>query len=76
MPVGSIDGVEPDGKGGYFVADWVKRGLFRASAGGKATRLLPLADGSADLGTLPGQGVVLVPMSADSTLVVCRVHWT
>jgi hypothetical protein len=72
-PVGNIDGVEPDGKGGYFVADWVKGGLFHATAEGKATRLLPLAPGSADLGSVPGQGLVLVPMSADGTLLAYRV---
>lgn len=71
-PVGNIDGVEPDGKGGYFVTDWVTGGLFRTTADGKATRLLPLAHGSADLGTIPGQGLVLIPMAADGSLLAYR----
>jgi hypothetical protein len=53
--------------------DWVEGGLFHATAEGKATRLLPLAPGSADLGSVPGQGLVLVPMSADGTLLAYRV---
>jgi hypothetical protein len=30
-PVGNFDGVEPDGKGGYLVTDWVSGGLFHGS---------------------------------------------
>ena len=37
-PAGNLDGVEPDGKGGYFVTDWMSGGLFRFTADGKATR--------------------------------------
>jgi sugar lactone lactonase YvrE len=60
-PVGNLDGVEPDGKGGYFVTDWVKGGLFHVTGDGKATALLPLGHGSADLGTGP-DGILIIPM--------------
>src|SRR3954469_25308279 len=46
-PVGNLDGIEPDGKGGYFATDWVSGGLFHLSDTGKATHLLPLNKGSA-----------------------------
>ena len=30
-PAGNFDGVEPDGKGGYLVTDWVSGGLFQVA---------------------------------------------
>lgn len=72
-PVGNLDGVEPDGKGGYLVTDWVKGVLFRVAADGKATKLISLKPGSADLGTIPGEGVALIPMMQDGTLVAYHV---
>ena len=71
-PVGNLDGVEPDGKGGYLVTDWVKGGLFRIAGDGKATPLLPLKHGSADLGTGP-DGIVIIPMMMDDMVVAYKV---
>lgn len=70
---GNLDGVVPDGKGGYFVTDWVNGGLFHVLAEGKATRLLPLKQGSADLGTGPAGSFVVVPMMMDGTVLAYRV---
>jgi DNA-binding beta-propeller fold protein YncE len=71
-PVGNIDGVAPDGRGGYFISDWIKGGLLHATATGTATPLLPLAPGIADLENVPAQGFLLIPMSADGTLLAYR----
>lgn len=71
--VGNLDGVEPDGKGGYLVTDWMKGGLFRIARDGTATRLLPLKAGSADLGTGP-DGIVIIPMMKDGTVLAYRVE--
>jgi sugar lactone lactonase YvrE len=71
--VGNLDGVVPDGKGGHLVTDWVSGGLFHLPAEGKATRLLPLKQGSADLGAGPGEGLVLIPMMMDGTVLAFRV---
>ena len=71
-PVGNLDGVEPDGKGGYLVTDWVKGGLFRIAGDGKATPLLPLKHGSADVGTEP-DGIVIIPMIMDGMVVAYKV---
>jgi sugar lactone lactonase YvrE len=71
-PVGNPDGVEPDGKGGYFVTDWMKGGLFRIARDGTTTRLLPLKPGSADLGTGP-DGIVIIPMMKDGTVLAYKV---
>jgi DNA-binding beta-propeller fold protein YncE len=72
MLTGKLDGVVPDGKGGHLVTDWVNGGLFRVTATGEATRLLPLKQGSADLGTGP-DGLVLIPMMMEGTLLAYRV---
>jgi DNA-binding beta-propeller fold protein YncE len=69
---GKLDGVVPDGKGGYLVTDWVNGGLFRATTQGESARLLPLKQGSADLGTGPG-GLVLIPMMMEGTLLAYRI---
>jgi sugar lactone lactonase YvrE len=71
-PAGNLDGVEPDGKGGYLVTDWMSGGLFRFASDGKGTRLLPLKPGSADLGVGP-DGLVVIPMMMDGTVVAYKV---
>ena len=71
--VGNLDGVVPDGAGGHLVTDWVSGGLFHLPAGGGAARLLPLKQGSADLGTGPGEGLVLIPMMMDGAVLAYRV---
>ena len=66
-------GFEPDGAGGWLTTDWISGGLFRIDGDGKAERLVPLAPGSADLGILPPQGLVLVPMMKDDKLQAWRL---
>ena len=71
-PAGNFDGVEPDGKGGYLVTDWVSGGLFQVAKDGKPTRLHPLTKGSADLGVGP-DGIIMIPMMMDGTVVAYKV---
>ena len=71
-PLGNLDGVEPAGKGGYLVTDWTSGGLFHVANNGTATRLHPLAKGSADLGVGPN-GVIMIPMMMDGTVVAYSV---
>lgn len=72
-PIGNLDGLEPDGKGGWLTTDWISGGLFRIGPDGKAEKLAPLAPGSADLGVLPAQDLVLVPMMNDDKLLAFRL---
>jgi hypothetical protein len=67
-PTGNLDGIVSDGKGGYFATDWVKGVLLRISADGKATTVLSLKQGSADLGVGP-DGTLIIPMMKDGTVV-------
>ena len=73
-PVGNLDGLEPDGAGGWYVSDWMAGGLYRAGPDGRAEQLLDLAQGSADIGILPAQKIVLVPMMTDNVLVAYQLE--
>lgn len=73
-PVGNLDGIVPDGSGGYYVTDWVNGALYHFSADGSHEQLLDLEQGSADLGIIPDQNLVLVPMMMNGTVVAYRVE--
>lgn len=73
-PVGNLDGLEPDGAGGWYVTDWMSGGLYHAGADGRAEQLLDLPPGSADIGTIPADRVVLVPMMNEGEVVAYRME--
>jgi len=73
-PVGNLDGLEPDGAGGWYVSDWMSGGLFHAGSDGKATELMDLAAGSADIGIIPAEKLLLVPMMNDGNLVAYKIE--
>jgi hypothetical protein len=66
--IGNLDGVVLLAPGVYLVTDWAEGGLFRVDAKGKAERLLPLSQGSADLFLLPDQKTMLIPMMMNHSL--------
>ena len=68
-PVGNLDGLEPDGKGNWLVSDWMAGGIFRIDASGKADLLVDLNQGSADIGVINEESMVLVPMMLDNKVI-------
>jgi sugar lactone lactonase YvrE len=72
-PVGNLDGIEPDGDD-FLVTDWVAGALYRIDRKGKATQLLDLSQGSADIGYVPETKLLLVPMMLDDKLVAYKVQ--
>jgi sugar lactone lactonase YvrE len=70
-PVGNLDGLEPDGRGGYLVTDWMAGALFAISPSGEATLLLDLNQGSADLEFIEAERLAIIPMMMDDTV---RAH--
>ncbi|MEW5727865.1 MAG: hypothetical protein AB1918_08575 [Pseudomonadota bacterium] len=70
---GNLDGLEPDGKGGWLVTDWLNGGLFLADKRGQARRIQSLDQGSADIGVIPEQKLVLVPMMKHGRVVAYRL---
>ncbi len=72
-PVGNLDGIEPIGDD-FLVTDWVAGALYRIDRKGKATQLLDLDQGSADIGYVPETGLLLIPMMMDDKLVAYKVQ--
>jgi len=74
QPIGHIDGIEPDGRGGWTVTDWTRGELLHVSAAGEPVRLLALSKGSADHLYLVDRQLLLVPMLFDDEVRAYR--WT
>jgi DNA-binding beta-propeller fold protein YncE len=73
-PIGNLDGLEPDGKGSYLVTDWMAGALYRIDASGKATMLMDLNQGSADLHYVPSEQLAIIPMMMDNAVVAYKVE--
>ncbi len=73
-PVGNLDGLEQLDDHSFLVTDWVAGALYRIDDTGKAQMLLDLDQGSADIGWVPGQHLVLIPMMKDDKLVAYRLE--
>ena len=68
-PVGNLDGLESDGQGNWLVTDWVAGALYRIDPSGNADLLMDLNKGSADLGVINSEAMVLMPMMMDNKLI-------
>jgi outer membrane protein assembly factor BamB len=73
-PIGNLDGIEPFDDDSFLVTDWVAGALYRVYASGKAEQLLDLNQGSADIGWMPAQRLLLIPMMKDDKLVAYRIE--
>ncbi|KAF1694581.1 hypothetical protein CSC64_03985 [Pseudoxanthomonas koreensis] len=67
-PIGHIDGIEPDGRGGWTVTDWTRGLLLHVDAGDTTTPLLTLSKGSADHLYLADRELLVVPMFFDNVV--------
>lgn len=73
-PIGNLDGVEPDGQGGYLVTDWFSGGLYQISEEGKAEMLMDLNQGSADHEFVESEGLAVIPMMMDGTVDAYKIQ--
>lgn len=71
--VGNLDGLEPDGKGNYFVTDWMIGKLLYITPAGNSTTLIKLDQGSADLTVLPQQNLIIIPMMLSNNILAYRI---
>ncbi len=60
-PLAHVDGIEPDGLGGYTVTDWPTGEVKHLAASGAVEILLQLAKGTADHEYLIEDGLLLIP---------------
>jgi sugar lactone lactonase YvrE len=60
-PIGHIDGIEIDGRGGYVLTDWRNGKVLHVDAQGATKTLLSLPQGTADHAVLLPEGILLLP---------------
>jgi len=60
-PIGGIDGIELDGRGGYLVTDVFGSRLLQVSASGTRRTLLQFPGAGADIGYIAARRMVIVP---------------
>ena len=75
-PVGNLDGLESDGQGNWLVSDWMAGALFRIDASGKSDLLMDKNQGSADIGVINDESMVLVPMILDNKVIAISTRCT
>lgn len=71
--VGNLDGVEPDGKGNYYVTDWMAGKLLHIMPSGESMELLDLGQGSADHTIMADQGLIIIPMMNNNKVVAYKI---
>ena len=72
-PIGNLDGLEPDGKGGWMVSDWIAGGVHRVGVDGSHEMVVDLDMGSAELECIADGSLLIVPMMLNNTLVAYRI---
>jgi len=72
-PIGNLDGVESDGKDGYYVTDWMAGKLFQINSNGEATLLLELEQGMADHEVIHEHNLILIPMMKNDKLLAYKI---
>ncbi len=60
-PVGGIDGIEPDGRGGYLITDVFGSRLVHVTPQGTARTVLTFPAAGADFGYIPERRIAIVP---------------
>ena len=69
MPIGNLDGLEPLGDSKFLVSDWMVGKVYRVGPKGKATELLSLSQGTADLGYVAATKTMYLPMMKDGKVI-------
>ncbi len=75
VPIGSLDAVEPDGKGGYFLTDWGAGKIMYFTPEDGAVLLGQLGQGTADLDFAPEKNMLFLPIMMSDQLVAYTVTW-
>lgn len=71
-PVGVLDGVEADGKGGLLLTDNPAGTVLHLQRGGTASLIATVGAGAADLEVDPTDGLIVVPITPANEVVALR----
>ena len=72
-PTGHLDGIEQDGKGGFFLTDWIAGTVLHICSHGDVTQVMKYETGSADLAYLPKKKLLILPHMKDNTLTAFKI---
>jgi len=72
-PTGHLDGIEVDGKGGFFLTDWIAGTVLHICSHGDVTQVMKYETGSADLAYLPKKKLLILPHMKDNTLTAFKI---
>ena len=72
-PIGNLDGVESDGKDGYYVTDWMDGKLYQINKAGEATLLLELEQGMADHEVILEKNLIILPMMNNDKVLAYKI---
>lgn len=64
-PICHIDGLEPDGRGGYTVTDWLTGDVFQVAKDGTSTKIFNLGQGTADHLYLADKKLLIIPQMTE-----------
>jgi hypothetical protein len=73
QPLGTLDGVELDGSGGYYVSDFAAGKIYRITSDGAVTLLLEGFKGPADIGMADSLQLLLVPQMEESKVTAYKL---
>lgn len=74
-PIGNLDGVEADGKGNYFISDFIAGKILYFTPSGEVSTLLTLTRSTADIGFIQDKQLLLVPVMFDGKLLAYKVQY-
>jgi hypothetical protein len=60
-PVGGVDGIEPDGRGGVLLTDVIGRRILHVPSSGETRVVAQLPGGGADFGFIVARNIAIVP---------------
>lgn len=66
IPLGNLDGLVANGKGGYVVTDYMRGNVFKIGPDGQPNLWLQLTQGTADIGAAPG--LIVLPQMSENTV--------
>lgn len=74
-PIGGLDAVEPDGRGGFFLSDWGGAVVMHYTPGDSVRTLVELTQGTADLDYDSESQMVYLPVMIAGRLVAYEASW-
>jgi sugar lactone lactonase YvrE len=72
-PIGYLDGIQPDGSGGYYLSDWLTGGILHWTAAAGAREIARFEPGTADILYLRDKNLLIVPFMKDDVVRAYRM---